>query len=55
MASASAAVAGSVPVHMSWLTSPGRSGCCFLIRHYPEGLTFSAALRPYSITFLESF
>ena len=35
MASACAAVAGTVAVHMSWLTSPGPDLMLFLIRLYP--------------------
>ena len=49
MASASAPVAGTVPVHMSRLTSPGPVWMLFLIRLYPGGLTFLAGLEAYSI------
>jgi hypothetical protein len=54
MASASAAVAGTVVVHIVLAhLPPGPGWILFLIRLYPEGLTFPAGLRQHSITFLE--
>ena len=55
MSNASAAVAGTVVVHMSWLTSSGPLGVLFLIRLYPGGMTFLAAPRRYSIMGLDRF